>query len=274
MIDVLVYDPDLHLRSVLEKACKKTEFYLKTTQTPTKLLEICKKTPPELVVLNFISTEGKGLELCETIKLQHRNTRSGVIPLVDTDQWRDLLKMYQSGISATLKLPLQPEVILDTFRNVQMQKYSLLKDQVMGNWVHFNLSSSLTLLNSIQTFIADLLKNTPLDLQSIQSLIFALNEFLLNGIEHGNHYDIHKKLDIHYVVFEDKLVIKISDEGDGFSFSNLPNPLNNPKTVAEEREKSGKRPGGYGIAVSRMYVDDVFYNDTGNTLILTKNFPK
>jgi anti-sigma regulatory factor (Ser/Thr protein kinase) len=68
----------------------------------------------------------------------------------------------------------------------------------------------------------------------------------------------------------EQLVLVIEDQGRGFKPATVPNPIVDPEGVAEGRRTAGKRPGGYGIAMARAAMDDIFYNSAGNTVVLTK----
>ena len=59
-------------------------------------------------------------------------------------------------------------------------------------------------------------------------------------------------------------------QGRGFKPATVPNPIVDPEGVAEGRRAAGKRPGGYGIAMARAAMDEIFYNSAGNTVVLTK----
>ena len=51
-------------------------------------------------------------------------------------------------------------------------------------------------------------------------------------------------------------------------------PSRRPEGVAEGRRSSGKRPGGYGIAMAKAAMSDIFYNQAGNTVVITKRLKK
>jgi serine/threonine-protein kinase RsbW len=53
----------------------------------------------------------------------------------------------------------------------------------------------------------------------------AVRESMVNAVVHGNRYNAHKKVEISVVRSAGRLVITISDEGEGFDFENLPDPL-------------------------------------------------
>ena len=44
------------------------------------------------------------------------------------------------------------------------------------------------------------------------------------------------------------------------------------EVVAKARQDAGKRPGGYGISLTKKYVDNIEFSDKGNEILMTKNF--
>ncbi|HXQ35525.1 MAG TPA: hypothetical protein VN843_16020, partial [Anaerolineales bacterium] len=68
---------------------------------------------------------------------------------------------------------------------------------------------------------------------------------------------------------------RIKDPGEGFSFKeNLDtaanNPPGDPTRHMKHREAQGMRPGGYGILLAKNLVDELFYVEKGNEVLLIK----
>ncbi len=56
-------------------------------------------------------------------------------------------------------------------------------------------------------------------------LKLAFREALINAIVHGNKENPDKKVDVMLEINEDRIFIKIRDEGDGFKPEEVPNPI-------------------------------------------------
>ncbi len=95
----------------------------------------------------------------------------------------------------------------------------------------------------------------------IWSLTLALREALSNAIIHGNKEDKEKKVEIVYEIGEADLQIKIKDEGEGFDFRQIPDPL---------EEKNMASPSGRGIFLLKNCIDKVFFNTKGNEIIIAQ----
>ncbi|MDP6047602.1 MAG: ATP-binding protein [Phycisphaerae bacterium] len=89
----------------------------------------------------------------------------------------------------------------------------------------------------------------------------AVEEALNNAIRHGNAMDPGKTAELVYEVTEEHVDIRVSDEGPGFNFADVPDP-----TLDENLDK----PTGRGLMLMRAYMDIVEYNDKGNELHMVK----
>ncbi len=89
----------------------------------------------------------------------------------------------------------------------------------------------------------------------------AAEEALVNAIRHGNKDDSRKKVHISCTLTRKKIVLTVTDEGQGF------NPAAVPDCTAPENLE---RPSGRGVMLMRHYMDRVDYNDRGNQVRMVK----
>ncbi len=90
----------------------------------------------------------------------------------------------------------------------------------------------------------------------------AIEEGLNNAIKHGNRFVADKRVEVEFDIDEKRITITITDQGDGFDPSVIPDP-----TTDENLQK----PTGRGIMLMRAYMDKVCYNDRGNQVCMVKN---
>jgi DNA-binding NarL/FixJ family response regulator/anti-sigma regulatory factor (Ser/Thr protein kinase) len=103
----------------------------------------------------------------------------------------------------------------------------------------------------------------------------AFRELLMNAIEHGGKHDPRKRVRVSVIQTARSLMVHIDDPGKGFSLEFLPhaaisNPEDAPIRHAEVRAEAGKRPGGFGILMTRNLVDEMMYNERGNAVLFVK----
>ena len=89
----------------------------------------------------------------------------------------------------------------------------------------------------------------------------AFEEALSNAIKHGSHYDSKKHVQIVLDIDSKRVILGISDQGQGFDLSKVPDP-----TTDENLEK----PTGRGIMLMKAYMDEVTYNKKGNQVRMVK----
>ena len=106
-------------------------------------------------------------------------------------------------------------------------------------------------------------------------MAIASREMLLNAMEHGGKFDPQRRIEIAYLRARLVVLIRIKDPGEGFSLKeNLDtaenNPPDDPLRHLKHREAQGMRPGGYGILLAKNLVDELFYGEKGNDVLLIK----
>lgn len=91
------------------------------------------------------------------------------------------------------------------------------------------------------------------------NLRVALSEALSNAIVYGNGLDPSKSVDVRIEIATQNIVVHVSDEGDGFDPSSIPDP-----TLPDRID----RPDGRGLFLIRQLVDNVSFNDRGNAICM------
>ncbi len=89
----------------------------------------------------------------------------------------------------------------------------------------------------------------------------ALEEAIVNAIEHGNLRDPAKKVHVQFDVNADRVNIVIADEGKGFDHQNVADPT--------EEDRLDK-PRGRGVFLIRELMTESEYNDIGNQVTMVK----
>ncbi len=89
----------------------------------------------------------------------------------------------------------------------------------------------------------------------------AIEEAVVNAIEHGNQREIQKKVRLVFHVTPDKVTMVISDEGAGFDHRNLADPTS---------EELLDKPRGRGVMLMRELMNEAHFNEVGNQVTMTK----
>ncbi len=87
----------------------------------------------------------------------------------------------------------------------------------------------------------------------------GLSEALSNAMLYGNGRDPGKRVRIEVTVRDQEVSARITDQGPGFDHTTVPDP-----TLPGNLSK----PGGRGIFLMRSLMDDVQFNEEGNSVTL------
>ncbi|MBN1577136.1 MAG: SpoIIE family protein phosphatase [Chitinispirillaceae bacterium] len=94
--------------------------------------------------------------------------------------------------------------------------------------------------------------------QNIKQFKICVFEMMTNAILHGNGGDPRKKVLVFYKVTKMEAIISVVDEGKGFDYNDIPDPL-----LPENR----MRDHGRGLFLIRHYCDEVAFNAAGNRIM-------
>lgn len=97
--------------------------------------------------------------------------------------------------------------------------------------------------------------------RDIFGIHMAMEEAVMNAIRHGNKCDKEKEVHVLIEVCTRKFYSKVTDQGPGFNPTEIPDP-----TLEENLEKTS----GRGVMLMKSFVDDVTYNERGNSVELAK----
>lgn len=106
------------------------------------------------------------------------------------------------------------------------------------------------------------LKKADFSKDDLFAVHLALEEAFVNAVQHGNKMDSTKKINVNYMIDSDKVRISITDEGEGFNPSEVPDPR-----VGDNLYKTD----GRGLLLMQSYMDEVKFNKQGNCVDMIKH---
>ena len=83
--------------------------------------------------------------------------------------------------------------------------------------------------------------------EELHQLGMAVRESMVNAVVHGNRYSAHKKVRLSVSKGPREFIVKIADEGEGFDYEHLPDPL---------AQENLLRHSGRGIFLIKAFMDD------------------
>jgi serine/threonine-protein kinase RsbW len=110
------------------------------------------------------------------------------------------------------------------------------------------LDSTLSSVDHAEEIAAAMAQILGFDEDDLMKIGIAVREAVVNAIVHGNRYNEHKKVRFSVVKNSQRLTVRVADEGEGFDFDNLPDPLA-PENLM--------RTSGRGIFLIRSFMDEL-----------------
>lgn len=120
------------------------------------------------------------------------------------------------------------------------------------------LESSLDSVDAAETSVLKVAEEAGFDEEALHKIGMAVRESMVNAVVHGNRYSGRKKVHLRVAKAPDHLTIVVRDEGEGFEFESLPDPLS---------EENLLRQSGRGLLLMQAFVDklDVHRRESGGT---------
>ena len=128
-----------------------------------------------------------------------------------------------------------------------------------------DLPNDMASIEEAVDFVMDRCTNCGKDPRKLRlNLRVGLSEALANAMLYGNGRDPSKRVKVEVAFLNTSITARVTDEGRGFNPSHLPDP-----TCAGNLLKSQ----GRGIFLMRKLLDEVHFNDRGNSVTLVLRLP-
>ena len=127
------------------------------------------------------------------------------------------------------------------------------------------MDSTLESVDSAEELAVGLAERAGVDEDELMKIGMAVREGMVNAVVHGNRYNSHKKVRFSVAANSEHFTVKIADEGEGFDFDSIPDPL-----APENLMKTS----GRGIFLIRSLMDDFqmrHLENGGTEVTLIKN---
>ena len=109
------------------------------------------------------------------------------------------------------------------------------------------LDSTLESVDSAEELAVSAAERAGFDDDEVMKIGMAVRESIVNAVVHGNRYSEHKRVRFSVASNGRRFTVRIADEGEGFDFENLPDPLA-PENLL--------RTSGRGLFLVRSFMDE------------------
>lgn len=109
-------------------------------------------------------------------------------------------------------------------------------------------NSDRRILSELEGIFQQVQNLFPFSHEKFHNILIATTEAVINAIQHGNKFDLNKKVSLSVEAFDKKIIIAVQDEGKGFDPSSVEDPRT-PENLLKER--------GRGIFIIRQLANSV-----------------
>jgi serine/threonine-protein kinase RsbW len=133
------------------------------------------------------------------------------------------------------------------------------------NDIEIRFISDISYLDLVQDVSDNVTKMMGFSSDSQYWIGLSVREAVTNAIQHGNKEDPEKSVVLAFKLEEDRLIIRVRDQGEGLLEEKIPDPLD-PENLL--------KPGGRGIFFVRSFMDNVSFSlpEEGGSEILMEKF--
>jgi serine/threonine-protein kinase RsbW len=113
--------------------------------------------------------------------------------------------------------------------------------------VERSVDSTLESVDRVEEIAVHMAQKSGFSEDELMKIGLAVRECMVNAVVHGNRYSANKKVRIALHRTAERLTVRISDEGEGFEYEHVPNPLA-PENLL--------RSSGRGLFLIRSFMDE------------------
>jgi CheY-like chemotaxis protein/anti-sigma regulatory factor (Ser/Thr protein kinase) len=271
---ILIVDDDPDVHRLLTFALKETGCYVDSAFDGMEGLKKVEDAPWDLVMTDVIMERMDGLELLERVRTIRPDTPVVVMTVDSTAE--KIVTAIRGNAFSWLRKPFEAQAVRDMVESAltpSRLKYDIEVLSASPRWLELRIRCDLETATRALQFVREMEPGLPE--AERERVALAFREILFNAVEHGGGNDPNVHVTVTYMRADGALLFRVRDPGPGFSFDKLrhaalSNPVDSPAEHANTRDKLGMRPGGFGILLTRAFVDELLYNEKGNEALLIK----
>jgi len=270
---LLLVDPDPAAHELLQSLLGRPDRTIQIAHDPQEGLNHLRDSECEVVVAAAATNGNDPLQFLRRVRSLRPDAR--VIVTGEPDAHRVVSAIRARAFSYFHK-PISEPGMADMVEHAFQA--STWKDDIRvisgrPEWITLDIRCKLEAVERSAQFLRELEADLPLHTR--EDIAGAFRELLMNAIEHGGKSDPRKHVRASFLRVAQMVMVYIHDPGEGFSLDSLPhaaisNPEGSPTKHVEFRTEQGHRPGGFGILMTRNLVDDLLYNERGNSVVFVK----
>jgi anti-sigma regulatory factor (Ser/Thr protein kinase)/DNA-binding NarL/FixJ family response regulator len=268
---VVSSDPAIH--ELLANALKSEDCSIEDVFDPKDAVKCLRQAPCDVMVAGPASNGFDGLKLLR--KVRNIAPKARVILTGEADPARVIGALRQRAY-CYFRAPAAPGPLTDMVHQA-LGSPSWQDDirliSARPDWITVDVRCKMDAVERTTLFVREIEGDLPATMR--EDVAAAFRELMMNAVEHGGRGDPKKRVRTSLVRTSRSLIVHVHDPGSGFSLDFLPhaaisNPVDAPIRHVEVRAEEGRRPGGFGILLTKSMVDELIYNERGNAVLFVK----
>jgi DNA-binding response OmpR family regulator len=273
MLKALIVEDDRAQADTVAQLIRLREFEPVLAETGQEAINLALREKPDVVLLDLMLPDVDGFEVCRRLRTEPKTRTVPIVMVTALGDDTNRRRGFRVGANAYVPKPYGAQQLFDAIGDALSWRKALASQRVQGE-IHVELNSEPIFLQDVNEFLTSLCRETPLKTEQIMQLRQAVMEMGQNAIEWGNRYKVDELVQITYRVFDDRIEIRVRDQGQGFDPSELAHAASpdDPLAHMDVRDKLGLREGGFGLLISKGMVDELSHNPKGNEVTMVKRF--
>jgi len=287
---ILVVEDDLLFRTFVRNSIKSIGYQCIEAEDGKKGLEMFHKEKPQLIISDIQMPEMDGIEMLQQVRTLKSEVIFIVMTFFDSEEWA--IKALNAGANNYLKKPIRKDKLQHLIKKYYTIAKSRTASRDINNMIvrkNFEMKFKSS-IEVIPVVVEYLIKESGIQnyILNTAGIELGLNEIITNSVEHGNlgisysekssalsegTYEklyverltnpelAEKEVTIKYSSDEEKFEWEVIDEGKGFDWGKVPDPI-------KESNKEGFH--GRGIFLTKFQFDEMEYLGKGNVVKLKK----
>ncbi len=272
MARILMIDPEEYLREALGASPLLAGHEITAAAGDVDALRRLRVGAFDVVLTSPSTTVEEDLVLLDEI----RRTRHGVriIVLTARTSRRNVVEALSARVFALFSKPFDPDEIAAMVSGAVASPPGhdgIVILSAVPDWVAVRLDCSLLTAERLLRFISELQSEVPGTQR--EGLLIAYREVLLSAIGHGSGLSPWTLVDVAAIRTERSIVFYVKHPGYGFDAPRLPAGILDDGTVLPvllPDDDASRHADQYRLLVARTVVDEMFYNEGANEVVLIK----
>lgn len=271
--NVLVVDDDRALNHVLAELLRRAGFAVSTALDGVAASTRLDQEQFDIVLLDINLPKMSGLEVLQRIRA--RKSPPKVLVMTADETPATVLQAVKDQAYRFISKPVKPKSVIELVEQMAREDTPAPIEVISAkpDWIELLVPCRLEMAERLASFLQPL--NMHLPETTRDSVEVAFRELLLNAIEWGGRFDPSRKVRIACIRSQRVLIYRIQDPGSGFqpdkvTHAAINNAADEPYAHIKIRDEQQLRPGGFGLLMTRVMVDELIYNEAHNEVVFVK----